>query len=171
MVAGSRSVVDVMSQLTRKLKPIGARISSNRVEIMPPHRFSPASCVRLLPVVLALSVGACGDGDGPTPPSELGTVVVRVRDEQAAPVLGAAVRVELPRTGGGVYEVGSTTRADGSWTLTAVPAGTRRVSVAPPSGYVSGAEPSVRSVVVVGGQTTSVDFVLRRSTGAVSTPR
>jgi hypothetical protein len=95
-------------------------------------------------------------------------VLVSVRDQQAAPVPGAGVRIEMPNSSGGVFEVGSTTRADGTWRVTAVPAGARRVTVTPPAGYVPGADPLVRVVEVVAGQTTRVDFVLPRAPGAAS---
>jgi hypothetical protein len=119
-----------------------------------------------LPVATTLLGAAC-DGASLSAPPDTGAVVVRVRDEQAAPLAGVGVRIQMPNTSGGLFEVGSTTRADGSWTVTAVPAGARRVTVTPPTGYAASAEPLARVVTVVAGETTPVDFVLRRATGAV----
>jgi hypothetical protein len=122
-------------------------------------------------IAAATALLATGCGEGLAAPEEAGTIVVQVRDEQAAPVPGATVRVQLPNRSGGVFEVGSTTRADGTWTLTAVPAGARRVTVTPPPGYAPGPEPLARVVAVSGGQTVSADFVLRRGTGVVGHAR
>ncbi|MGZ8471379.1 MAG: carboxypeptidase-like regulatory domain-containing protein [Gemmatirosa sp.] len=117
---------------------------------------------RPLSAALVLLVAACGEAGLPLP-RDPGTVQVRVRDEQAAPVPGANVRIQMPNNSGGLFEVGSTTRADGTWTVSAVPAGRRRVTVTPPTGYAQGAEPLVRVVEVIADRTVQVDFVLRRS--------
>lgn len=130
---------------------------------MMPYR--PTHLLRCSAAAVALLGAGCGDGSAA--PEEVGTIAVRVRDEQAAPVSGATVRVQLPNRSGGVFEVGSTTRADGTWMLAAVPAGARRVTVTPPPGFAAGPEPLARIVEVIGGQTVSAHFVLRRGTGVV----
>lgn len=113
---------------------------------------------------LALLCTACGEG-GMAAPRDPGTIRVAVRDEQAAPVAQANVRVEMPNDRGGVFELGVSTRPDGVATISGVPAGSRRVTVTPPAGYSPGADPLTRMVVVVKGQTVAVGFVLRRGTG------
>ena len=125
----------------------------------------PTRLLRRIAAAVVLLGAACGDGSAA--PEEAGTIAVQVRDEQAAPVPGATIRVQLPNRSGGVFEVGSTTRGDGTWTLTDVPAGARRVTVTPPLGYAPGPEPLARVVEVIPGQTVSADFVLRRGTGVV----
>ena len=116
--------------------------------------------------VLGMLSGAC-DESGLSAPRDPGTVRVRVRDEQAAPVPGAGVRVAMPNNSGGVFEFGVSTRADGMATVSGVPAGSRRVTVTPPTGFAPGTEPLVRTVDVVKGQTVEVTFVLRRGAGAM----
>lgn len=122
---------------------------------------------RQLALTLALLGAAC-DESGFEAPRDPGTVLVRVRDEQAAPVRGANVSVQMPNASGGLFEVGTTTRADGSSTISGVPAGSRRVTVAPPAGYAAGSDPLVRIVNVVKGETVQVEFVLRRGTGTAT---
>lgn len=75
---------------------------------------------------------------------------------------GAGVRVQMPNSSGGVFEVGVSTRADGIATITGVPAGRRRVTVTPPAGYSPATEPLVRVVDVGKGETMLVTFALRR---------
>ncbi len=127
-------------------------------------RYRPASRC-LLRASLALLGAACGEA-GLASPKDPGTVRVRVRDELAAPVPGASVRVQMPNSSGGMFEVGTTTRADGSATITAVPAGLRRVTVLPPAGYAAGPEPLTRVVEVTRGQTAEADFGVRRAATA-----
>jgi hypothetical protein len=122
---------------------------------------------RQLALTFVLLGAACGES-GLQAPRDPGTVLVRVRDEQAAPVSGAGVSVQMPNTSGGLFEVGTTTRADGSSTISAVPAGPRRVSVTPPAGYAAGSDPLVQIVNVVKGETVRVEFVLRRGTGTAT---
>jgi hypothetical protein len=120
---------------------------------------------------LALSfalLGAACDESGFQAPRDPGTVLVRVRDEQAVPVRGAAVSVQMPNASGGLFEVGTTTRADGSSTIFGVPAGPRRVTVTPPAGYAAGSDPLARIVSVVKDETVRVEFVLRRGTGTAT---
>ena len=124
--------------------------------------------VSALSAFLGMLSGGCGEA-GLSAPRDPGTVRVSVRDELSAPVPGAGVRVEMPNNSGGVFEVGVSTRADGSATVSGVPAGSRRVTVTPPAGYSPGTEPPVRLVDVVKGQTVQVSFVLRRGTGATRT--
>jgi hypothetical protein len=97
-------------------------------------------------------------------PANAGTVVVRVRDQHDAPVRNVSVSIELPDTSGGVFRTVADTGADGTVTFfREVPAGLRRVEIAPPDGFTAGSEPLAREIEVRRDASTTVDFRLLRT--------
>ena len=100
--------------------------------------------------------------DGSYLPKDPGTLVVRVRDQSGAPVPGTGVAVEMPNSVGSFFTESSQTDSRGTHTFYYVPAGSRRVEVAPPSGFGASAAALIQKVDVVKGESTTADFVLVR---------
>ena len=120
-----------------------------------------------LSVVTLLVAAAAGCAnllgpDGSYLPTDPGTLVVRVRDQSGAPVPGARVSVELPNALGSVFMESSQTDSRGTHTFYYVPAGSRLVEVAPPSGFATGEAQLVQHVNVVKDESTTADFALVR---------
>jgi hypothetical protein len=84
-------------------------------------------------------------------PAELGSVAGTVTDEAGAPVPGATVTID-----GTAFS--ATTAADGTYTVTGIPAEEYAMSVA-----ATGFLPYSQDVTVVGGQTTTADVTLREA--------
>jgi hypothetical protein len=61
------------------------------------------------------------------------------------------------------YSVGQRTNANGTVSISAIPAGRRRVEVTPPPGYSGAASELIKSVDVVKDASVAVSFVLSRS--------
>ena len=105
-------------------------------------RNSPVRFLRWIFVALAVIASArCsnplnGEG-GLSVPKDPGTLVVRVRDQAAAPVQNVHVSVEMPNDVGSFFMVGASTQANGNMTFYYVPAGRRRVEVTLPPGVYS----------------------------------
>ena len=113
---------------------------------------------------LAIGVAACGGCDSPTggcgPRGQFGVVRAVVVDGAQAPIPGAMV---CAREGGGVVsEVCGATGGDGVVELSDVRAGSRRVTVDPPVGYTQGSDPLEKTVLVVGGRVSDIEFMLAR---------
>jgi hypothetical protein len=120
---------------------------------------------RCVVTLLVLAAAGCANllgPDGSYVPKDPGTLVVRVRDQSGSPVSGARVSVEMPNAVGSVFMESSQTDSRGTHTFYYVPAGSRLVEVAPPSGFTIGEAQLVQHVNVVKGEATTADFVLVR---------
>jgi hypothetical protein len=118
--------------------------------------------------LLVLATVGCnsllGPENGYPVPKDPGTLVVRVRDQAGAPVAGVRVSVEMPNSVGSFFTESAETDSDGERVFYYVPAGSRRVEVAPPSGFVAGAAGLIAAVTVVKDQSTIAEFRLVRVT-------
>lgn len=110
-------------------------------------------------LVLLLAAAGCGsDGGGPTtpPPPTTGTISGTIVAEGSG-VAGATVALGTTT---------QTSSATGQFTFTGVAAGSHTLTLTPPTGYALDAgQTAQKSVTVAGGQTASVSWALRRSTG------
>jgi hypothetical protein len=121
---------------------------------------------RSILALLVLATVGCSNllgPDGTYLPTNPGTLVVRVRDESGVPVPGARVSVEMPNAVGSLFTESSQTDSEGTHSFYYVPAGIRRVEVAPPSGFAASATSLIQDVEVVKGQSTTVDFAVVRT--------
>jgi hypothetical protein len=95
---------------------------------------------------------------GMSVPKDPGTLVVRVEDQASLPVQDVYVSVVEPNSIGSLFNTAAWTTASGTITFYGVPAGSRRVAIAPPTGFSVDAASSVRQVDVVRGALVTVDF-------------
>ncbi len=109
-----------------------------------------------------LALSACGGCDTLTGScsglGEFGLVRATVLDQDATPVPDVSVCSTMGT--GATAQVCGSTQNDGTVDLPPVRAGSRRVSVDPPTGYVQGSTPLEKTVLVVRDQTTEVEFRL-----------
>lgn len=119
---------------------------------------------RYLMALLLLAAAGCVSPLNPEAgmalPKDPGRLDVQVHDQEARPVQGVWIYVEMPNNVGSTFQEGTPTRADGTATFYAVPAGTRRVDVTLPAGYSAGPDGLTRQVDVQKGKTVSVRFGL-----------
>ena len=118
-------------------------------------------------ILLSLGSTGCGGLLGPSEsglstPKDPGKVIVQVRDLAGVAVRNAYVTVEMPNSIGSFFKEGSWTKANGTVTFHAVPAGRRPVEVKPPAGYSAGPAPLVRETDVVKGGSVTLEFRLAR---------
>lgn len=106
----------------------------------------------ILPVAVVAVLVGCGDAGDTTDPPATGTVSGTVTADGAG--IGG-VQVDLPGRSA------ATTSADGTFSFTAVAAGTHTLTITVPDGMqLSGTETAARTVRVVGGQTHTVTWAL-----------
>ena len=119
-------------------------------------------------VLLALSAATSMSCSNPLSPGSVpkdpGTVIVRVSDQLGAPVANVAVVIsEIPNSVGSFYSVGQSTGADGVTNFgSSIPAGSRRVSITIPAGFVAGSDGLVRQIEVVKSASVTVEFRITR---------
>jgi hypothetical protein len=122
---------------------------------------------KYLLALMLLAAAGCGSPLNPEAgmalPKDPGGLVVRIHDQDSAPVQGVWVYVEMPNNVGSTFQEGTPTRADGTATFYAVPAGTRRVDVTLPAGYSAGPDGLTRPVDVQKGRTVTIQFGLVRN--------
>lgn len=122
-----------------------------------------------LALVLALGAAAACGGDGPPTQAQTGTVAGKVSNG-AVGLAGVSVSV----AGGG----SATTDAGGNYSISGVATGARSVAIDMPAGFIIGTagDPVSQGLTVGAGQTTTVNFALKRgvvvvATGNVFTPQ
>lgn len=120
---------------------------------------------RLSVLVAVLATMCCGGLLNPEAgdplPVDPGTILVRVLDQNGAPVRDVYVEIgNIPNHVGSTFSEGQWTHADGTTTFDSIDAGDRTVTVTPPSGFAADASGNTRHVTVVKAQTTTVVFQL-----------
>ena len=96
-------------------------------------------------------------------PQDPGTVIVRVSDQAGAPVPDVAVEVsQIPNNVGTYYSVGVRTGTDGLARFSGIPAGSRRVSMTLPAGFLADADGLARQVDVIKSASVTIEFRLIR---------
>ncbi len=117
-----------------------------------------------LTLALAALTGACSgssdSGTPTTPQAQVGTVQGTVKDTSGAAVGGASLSLIAT----GQSSRAATSAVDGSFSFASVPVGSWTLTVAPPTGFVSGPQSSV-TVTVAAGQTATANLLLAKGGG------